>query len=169
MPPESTFVCESPIFFKNNNIVLNNVSKSHLSVKITAVRCNNIAECHDGIDEIGCKNDLLNYYYIVLVLILLTATSIGLQNSLERCFLRFSVSVSNGGIELQAGENGDDMFLNLLIRCRTKADRRLLKQVLKDRHDSQNMEDVNLSMAALQNMTTIDRKEKKKVGNGHNQ
>ena len=65
---------------------------------------------------------------------------------------------------MQAGDNGDDMFLNLLIRCRTKADRRLLKQVLKDRHDNHNMEDVNLSMAALQNMTTIDRKEKKRLG-----
>ena len=97
----------------------------------------------------------------MLVLILLTATSIGLQTSLERCIRRFSVSVSDGGIELQEGDDGDDMFLNHLTQCKTKEDRRLLKQVLEDRHNNNNMEDVNLSMMAVQNMK-IDRKKKKR-------
>ena len=63
---------------------------------------------------------------------------------------------------IDEGDDGDDMFLNHLTQCKTKSDRRLLKQVLEDRHENNNMEDVNLSMAALQNMTTIDRKEKKR-------
>ena len=165
VPEESTFLCESPHYFMNNSIVINGVSKSNLSVKITAIRCNNITECHGNLDEIECNNDLLNYFFLVLVLILLTATSIGLQTSLEKCVRRFGrvgARVSDGGIELQAGGDGGDMFLNHLIRCKTKADMRLLKQVLEDRHNNNNMEDVNLSMAALQNMTTIDRKEKKR-------
>ncbi len=98
-------------------------------------------------------------------MILLTATSIGLQTNLERCVRRISTEsfrVGDSGIELQAGDDGGDMFLNHLTRSKTKADRRLLKQVLEDRHNKQNMEDVNLSMAALQNITAINRKEKKR-------
>ena len=63
---------------------------------------------------------------------------------------------------MQEGDDGDDIFLNHLTKCRTKEDKRVLEQVLADRHDNNNMEDVNLSMAALQNMPTIDRKEKKR-------
>ena len=153
----AAYKCDSPHYYHNNNITLNRVSKSNLTVRILAVRCNTLVECHNGLDEVDCKNDILNYYYLVLVLMLLTGTSIGLKNGLEKFVLRFGAS--DWSSEKQEGDD-DDLFLKHLLHCRTKADMLKLKITLEERH-SKNMEDVNLSMMALQYLAAIDRKEKK--------
>ena len=153
----AAYECVSPIYYPNNNITLNHVSKSHLPVRILAVRCNTIVECYNGLDEVDCQKDILNYSYLVLVLVLLTGTSILLQNALEKFVRRFDVS---GDCIDMRGDNENDLFLKHLLHCHTKADMLKLKITLEERHSSKNMEDVNLSMAALQNMEAMDRKER---------
>ena len=160
VPQDATYDCDSPHYYHNNNITLNNVSKGNLTIRILAVRCDNVVECHSGLDEEDCKNDILNYYYLVLVLVLLTGTSIGLQNGLEKVVRRFGASDKRS--EMQVGDD-EEMFIKDLLHCQTKEDMLKLKTFLEERHRNKNMEDVNLSMAALQYISAIDRKEKKRL------
>ena len=57
----------------------------------------------------------------------------------------------------------DDLFLKHLLHCHTKADTLKLKITLEERHSNKNMEDVNLSIAGLQYLAAINKKEKKRL------
>ena len=88
MPREAIFECESRHYYQNNNITINGVAKSHISVRITSIRCDSIEECHDGLDELGCQSEIINFPYTLLIIALLTLASIASPKSLKRCFLK---------------------------------------------------------------------------------
>ena len=46
IPHEASFPCKSPHYPDK--------------VEILAVRCNSVRECHQGLDEEGCKEELVN-------------------------------------------------------------------------------------------------------------
>ena len=61
---------------------------THISLRVTAVRCDSIEECHDRLDELGCESEIINIPYTLLIIALLTLVSIDSQKNLKRCFLK---------------------------------------------------------------------------------
>ena len=128
VPREATFECESRHYYKNNNITINGVDKSNISLRITSIRCDSIEECHDGLDELDCESEIINIPHTLLIIALLTLASIASPKSLKRCLLKSVILSKSVKLRNIIGTETNSI-LNQMLQVKHKKD---LKTLLKD-------------------------------------